>query len=95
MGQTIATIWQEMLNVEKVGINDNFFELGGHSLLLVQIHSKLKNLFHQNLSITDLFEHPTISSLVKYLSQEQREQSSFDKSQNRADSRIASRKIRT
>lgn len=95
MGQTIATIWQEMLNVEKVGINDNFFELGGHSLLLVQIHSKLKKVFHRDLSITDLFEHPTISSLVKYLSQEQREQSSFDKSQNRAESRIASRKIRT
>lgn len=34
--QTIANIWQQMLHVEKVGIQDNFFDLGGHSLLLVQ-----------------------------------------------------------
>ncbi|KAG9578483.1 hypothetical protein KCV01_g16546, partial [Aureobasidium melanogenum] len=30
---TLATLWQDLLGVEKVGRHDNFFALGGHSLL--------------------------------------------------------------
>ncbi|MBN4003641.1 non-ribosomal peptide synthetase [Nostoc sp. LPT] len=67
--KTIANIWQEVLNVENVGIHDNFFELGGHSLLLVQVHSKLREVFQSDLSILDLFRYPTISSLVDYFNQ--------------------------
>ncbi|BAY34381.1 amino acid adenylation domain-containing protein [Nostoc carneum NIES-2107] len=92
--QAIANIWQEMLNVEKVGINDNFFELGGHSLLLVRIHSKLQKIVNQNLSITDLFAYPTISSLSKYLTQDGNQKSSLVTSQNRAESRISARNQR-
>ncbi|MDZ8136605.1 MAG: amino acid adenylation domain-containing protein [Nostoc sp. DedQUE04] len=93
--EAITIIWQEALNVQKVGINDNFFELGGHSLLIVQIHSKLRQLFNQDLSITDLFEHPTISSLVKFLNPEKSEESSLEESHNRAKSRMNERQLRT
>ena len=67
--QTIVDIWQEILNLESVGIHDNFFELGGHSLLLVQVHSKLREAFKSNVSIIDLFRYPTIRSLAEYFSQ--------------------------
>jgi amino acid adenylation domain-containing protein len=66
----LANIWQVVLNVEKVGIYDNFFDLGGHSLLAVQVHSKLREILHKDISIVDLFIYPTISSFAKYLSQE-------------------------
>lgn len=92
--QTIAHIWQQMLHVEKVGIYDNFFDLGGHSLLLVQIHAKLREVLNTNISIVNLFEYPTINSLAKYLTQEQTETSSFQESNQRAESRIASRQAR-
>ncbi|MBW4630837.1 MAG: amino acid adenylation domain-containing protein [Iphinoe sp. HA4291-MV1] len=92
--QTIANIWQQMLHVGKVGIHDNFFDLGGHSLLLVQIHAKLREVLNTNLSIVNLFEYPTINSLAKYLTQEQTETSSFEESNQRAESRIASRQAR-
>lgn len=67
--QAIATIWQKVLNVERVGVHDSFFELGGHSLLLVQVHSQLYERFKTDLSMLDLFRYPTISSLAAYFSQ--------------------------
>ncbi|MBD2385752.1 non-ribosomal peptide synthetase [Cylindrospermum sp. FACHB-282] len=93
--ETIAKIWQQLLHLEKVGINDNFFDLGGHSLLLVQVHSKLRVIFPKQISITNLFEYPTIRTLAKYLTQDIGETASFIESNKRAESRIASRQQRT
>ncbi|PHM11857.1 non-ribosomal peptide synthetase [Nostoc sp. 'Peltigera malacea cyanobiont' DB3992] len=67
--QTIATIWQKSLNIEKIGIHDNFFELGGHSLLLVKVHSQLREIFPNDLSMLDMFRYPTINSLAEFFSQ--------------------------
>lgn len=71
--RAIADVWQEVLGVEKVGIDDNFFDLGGHSLLLVQVQSKLQNKFNRDLSIVELFKYPSINALAKYLSEEESE----------------------
>lgn len=81
--QKITTIWQELLGIEKVGIHDNFFEIGGNSLLMIQARSKLQELFNKDISVADLFEHPTISTLARYLSQVQNEQPAFDQAQER------------
>ncbi len=67
---SIAAIWRETLNIEKVGVHDNFFSLGGHSVLLAQVHTKLRQSFTQELSIVDLFKYPTIDALAKHLSQQ-------------------------
>nr|WP_318528447.1 non-ribosomal peptide synthetase/type I polyketide synthase [Plectonema radiosum] len=66
--QIVAAVWQEMLQVEKVGIYDNFFELGGHSLLVVQVHHKLQEILGVKLSVVEMFQHPTIHSLSQHLS---------------------------
>ncbi len=67
--QTIARLWCETLQVDKVGVADNFFDLGGHSLLVVQLQSRLTELF-PGLSVIDLFKYPTVSALADYLSRE-------------------------
>jgi natural product biosynthesis luciferase-like monooxygenase protein len=66
--KTIAQFWQQVLKVEKVGIDDNFFDLGGHSLLVVQLHNQLKKALTAPLSLTDLYQYPTIRTLSGYLS---------------------------
>ena len=87
--KTIANIWQEILQVEKIGMNDNFFELGGNSLLALQVQSKLQQFFDKTILVTDLFKYPNISSLAKYLSQEQIKKDSFQGIRNRAEKQKA------
>ncbi|PSM45475.1 polyketide synthase, partial [Chroococcidiopsis sp. CCALA 051] len=69
--QKLAKIWQELLGFEQIGIHDNFFDLGGDSLLTVQVRSKLQTTFDRDISLTDLFEYPTINALAQLLDREQ------------------------
>ncbi|MBW4685865.1 MAG: amino acid adenylation domain-containing protein [Komarekiella atlantica HA4396-MV6] len=92
MEHTIAGIWQKILKVEKVGIQDNFFDLGGHSLNVLQVYSKLRELFKADLVITDLFKYPTISSISRYLSQE--DDDSFANQSNELNEQLEAGKAR-
>ncbi|MFN6501577.1 MAG: amino acid adenylation domain-containing protein [Nostoc sp. DedQUE01] len=69
MEQAIAKVWQEVLQLENVGVNDNFFDLGGHSLLIVQVNNQLRTIFKQDIPVVTMFQNPTIHSLAGYLSQ--------------------------
>ncbi|HEY0601529.1 MAG TPA: amino acid adenylation domain-containing protein, partial [Herpetosiphonaceae bacterium] len=82
--QTIAAIWQEVLEIEMVGMDDNFFDIGGSSIHVVQVHGKLQSALNRDLPILDMFKYPTIGSLAKHLSQDQPEQASFQDIHERA-----------
>ncbi|MEO7766560.1 MAG: amino acid adenylation domain-containing protein, partial [Ferruginibacter sp.] len=60
--EKIAAIWQELLDVEKVGIYDNFFELGGDSILTIQLVSRIRRAGYE-LQVTDIFTYQTIATL--------------------------------
>jgi acyl carrier protein len=68
MEKAIADLWRKTLKLDRVGVTDNFFDLGGHSLLVVQLHGQLKQALSVPLSLTDLYQYPTIRSLSEYLS---------------------------
>jgi amino acid adenylation domain-containing protein len=61
----LAVIWQEVLEVEKVGINDDFIGLGGHSLLVISIISKIHREFNVELKLNDVFNNPTVNQLSR------------------------------
>jgi amino acid adenylation domain-containing protein len=67
--QRIAAMWRDVLGVKDIGVDENFFDLGGHSLSLVKVHLRLMNELKANLSIIDLFSHPTIQSIASMLEQ--------------------------
>jgi myxalamid-type polyketide synthase MxaB len=69
----IAQIWQEVLNIEAVGVDDNFFELGGNSLLLVQLQHQLQEKLKHPLTVADMFKYPTVAALAQYFRQEKTE----------------------
>src|SRR6185295_10113474 len=64
MEETLATIWSELLKVEKVGIQDNFFDLGGHSLLATQIVSRIRSTLSVEVPLRCLFESPTVEQMA-------------------------------
>jgi len=62
--EALASIWCELLKVDKVGIHDNFFELGGHSLLATQAVSRMRDALRKTIPLRNLFEAPTVSALA-------------------------------
>ena len=89
--RTMAAVWQEVLQVERVGVDDNFFDLGGHSLLMVKLHSTLREVFDQEISLIDIFRNPTISLLSKALSEQQGQPPAFQHAMDRASKRKSAR----
>lgn len=63
----ISRIWLDLLQVNDVGLDDNFFDLGGHSLLIVRMTARLKETFGKDISVVDLFQHPTVREQAEML----------------------------
>lgn len=85
--RTIASIWRELLRIEQVGLHDNFFDLGGHSLLVVQAQARLRDALGRDLPVVKLFQYPTISGLIEFLTD--REKSSNSQNHARGESKRA------
>lgn len=60
----LAAIWSDVLEIKQVGIDHSFLELGGHSLLAAQIIYRVRDAFKVELSLSSLFETPTIRELA-------------------------------
>ena len=63
----LASIWQELLGIERIGVHDNFFELGGHSLLAMRLIAQVRDKFGVELSVKDLFKYPTVSAQAGFI----------------------------
>jgi myxalamid-type nonribosomal peptide synthetase MxaA len=63
--QSLATIWQALLKIEKVGRDDNFFDLGGHSLLAVKALFETNRACRCALNVRDMYGNPTPRELAK------------------------------
>jgi amino acid adenylation domain-containing protein len=61
----LVRLWQELLNVQFVGITDDFFELGGHSLLAAEMMQRVAAMFGGKPPLSVLFEEPTIQHLAR------------------------------
>ena len=67
--EVLQGMWQEVLRVQRVGLEDNFFELGGHSLLATQLLARVREAFGVELGLRKLFEEPTVAGLAGQLEQ--------------------------
>lgn len=65
--RNLVGMWEELLGVDRLGVQDNFFDLGGHSLIAVRLFTMIKKAFQADFPISVLFEAPTIEGCAELI----------------------------
>jgi acyl transferase domain-containing protein/acyl carrier protein len=65
----IAGVWQELLGLDRIGIDDNFFELGGHSLIATGMLARIHRELQVKLPLRTIFEASTVRLLAERVSE--------------------------
>jgi amino acid adenylation domain-containing protein/non-ribosomal peptide synthase protein (TIGR01720 family) len=63
----LRQLWEEILGIEKTGINSHFFELGGNSLNVMSLISKIHKEFDIRIPLGDIFNNPTIKQQAEII----------------------------
>ncbi|HEY8647506.1 MAG TPA: amino acid adenylation domain-containing protein [Gaiellaceae bacterium] len=62
--EALASIWAEVLRVDRVGVTDDFFALGGHSLLATQVVARVRSDY-VDIPLHSIFTAPTVEQLAE------------------------------
>lgn len=68
--QAIAAIWQQVLEIDEVGVEDDFFDLGGHSFLLLRMADKIRGMLGKELPLARLLSCRTVAGLAEAVEEE-------------------------
>jgi amino acid adenylation domain-containing protein/non-ribosomal peptide synthase protein (TIGR01720 family) len=73
----LSRIWQELLELERVGRNDHFFELGGHSLMALSLVERLRR---EGWAVEPraVFANPVLSALASAIADSQSDSPAFE-----------------
>ncbi|AKJ64146.1 non-ribosomal peptide synthetase [Kiritimatiella glycovorans] len=63
----LAAVWEEVLDVGRIGRDDNFFDLGGHSLMVLNLVSRVKDVLGVPLSVAAVLQRPTLRRMAEAL----------------------------
>jgi amino acid adenylation domain-containing protein len=67
----LTKLWEQVLNIQPLGVKDNFFDLGGNSLLAVRLTAQIEEVFSKKLPLSTFFQAPTVEQLASILRQEE------------------------
>ncbi|MFM6062559.1 MAG: AMP-binding protein, partial [Microcystis panniformis] len=63
----LVSLWQQLLQAGKIGVNDNFFELGGHSLQAMNLMALIYEKIAIEIPLSMIYEKPTVAELSDYI----------------------------
>ncbi len=58
----LASIWQQVLKLPRIGLKDNFFDLGGHSLLATRVTAWVQEELGVNLPLALMFQSVSLEA---------------------------------
>ena len=68
--KALANIWEEILDVDKIGKNSDFFHLGGHSLNATKLVALIKSRLQVKIPLNEVFKHSSLSKLAEKIDHE-------------------------
>jgi amino acid adenylation domain-containing protein len=71
--EIVAGAWEEVLDVDRVGLGASFFDLGGHSLLAGRVLARLRTAFGIDLPLRAFFLDPTVEGLASRVEEARRD----------------------
>ncbi|HXY94090.1 MAG TPA: AMP-binding protein [Acidimicrobiia bacterium] len=63
----LAQLYEQVLGVERIGLDDDFFELGGDSLAAIELLATIDEQFGVSVPAPVLLEAPTVAQLARRL----------------------------
>ena len=66
----LIQIWEQVLNIQPIGIEDNFFDLGGNSLQAVTLFAQIEKQFGKKLPLATLFQSSTVAEIAQIIRQQ-------------------------
>ncbi|MFS1513888.1 amino acid adenylation domain-containing protein [Chengkuizengella sp. SCS-71B] len=65
--EKLVGLWQEVLNINRIGVEDDFFELGGHSFKATMLATQIHEQFNVEIPLSEIFSSPKIRDIAKYI----------------------------
>ncbi|WCS20767.1 condensation domain-containing protein [Mycobacterium marinum] len=62
--EVLASLYTQILGIDRISAADSFFELGGDSLSAMRLIAAANTTLHTGLRVADVFEAPTITALA-------------------------------
>src|SRR5690606_36218051 len=60
----LAEVWQDVLDIDKVGADDDFFTLGGNSILVLRMIARVSEETGIDVGAREVFENPGLARLA-------------------------------
>lgn len=67
--EDVTAVCKEVLGLQKLGVSENLFHIGGDSFLIVQIQLQLDGKYPDLIRVADLFAHPTVAEISRFIQQ--------------------------
>jgi acyl carrier protein len=68
--EMLAEMWEEVLQIERIGIKDDFLELGGTSLAAIRLTARINETFEMDIPLKWIFEKRNIEALAEVIEAE-------------------------
>lgn len=63
--ESIARMFTNILNVERVSVDDNFFYIGGHSLRALKLINEIEKQYNIRFDVGTIFQNKTVRNIAK------------------------------